>query len=122
MKKLEKFQVGVIFFSIILICSSVFAAGSRSDFDSKQGLIRGQAALEELGDRLPDVALKNRMSAKQLEELLLRDHDIAVTADDKLLYTCHFNLDTAAGAEPGSPISAAIFAMSPSKSSPTYSR
>ena len=103
MKKVLSFKSGMLLAVVLLICSSVFAAGPGSEFDSEQGLIRGQAALEELGDRLPDVAVKNRMSAKQLEELLLRDHDIAVTADDKLLYTCGFMSEEAAGAEPGSP-------------------
>lgn len=103
MKKNLSFKSGMLLAVVLLICSFAFAVGPQSGFDSKHGLIRGQAALDKLADRLPDAALKNRMSAKQLEKLLLKDRDIALTADDKLLYTCNINLEEAAGADPDSP-------------------
>ena len=48
--------------------------------------VGGQAAVEQLGDRLPEVAAANRMSAERLTALLRSDPTLRVGAGNRLLY------------------------------------
>jgi PKD repeat protein len=60
---------------------------------------RGQAAIVQLGSRLPAVAAQHNMAPARLRELLLSDPYLAVDEADNLLFIDEFTPDEAAGAE-----------------------
>ena len=51
-----------------------------------KGLVRGQAAINKLSDRLPAVASRYGKSASELRQLLLKDSTLHIDETDKLLY------------------------------------
>lgn len=53
---------------------------------SERGLVRGQAAINKLGDRLPAVAQRHGKSPNELRRLFLEDSTLFVDDTDALLY------------------------------------
>jgi len=68
---------------------------------------RGQAAIVQLGSRLPAVAAQHSMAPARLRELFLSDPYLAVDEADNLLFIDEFTPDEAGGAE-GTHASAAL--------------
>jgi hypothetical protein len=79
--------------AVLVICSlnaaSAHSAGPPSSFP---GNAKGQAAIDRLGDRLPDVAARHGYTKAQLKAVFLRDHDLSLDPSDRLVYQCGFGM------------------------------
>lgn len=72
----------VLFIAISILTGN--AAGQKGRW--ADGIIRGEKAINELGERLPEVARKNGKSASELRRLLLEDSTLHVDETERLLY------------------------------------
>ncbi len=62
------------------------AAGEHANPRAMEGWARGQAAIDQIGDRLPEVAEANGMVGAELRAMLLHDETLAVDAANNLAY------------------------------------
>lgn len=77
---------------VIIIGLSPDHAQSKGPPQTFPGNAKGQAAIDRLGDRLPDVAKRHGWTSRQLKAVFLRDHDLSLDPSDRLLYQCGMGL------------------------------
>lgn len=71
----------------LILSFSMFAGGVvAQNGKSDKGLARGQEAISKLGERLPEVALRNGKTPNELRRLLLEDRTLHVDDTEALLY------------------------------------
>jgi PKD repeat protein len=75
-------SVACSFLLLFLCAGSVFAQND----NASKGLARGQAAINRLADRLPEVALRHGKAPNELRRLFLEDPTLHVDDTDRLLY------------------------------------
>ena len=77
------------------------AAGAQGPPFPFPGSTRGQEAIEALGDRLPEVAMRYGKSAERLQELFQQNSDLWLDPEDSLVYLCSFDLEESLEAPEG---------------------
>ncbi len=72
----------------IAICGTTPStlAGAQEPSRSPARSVNGQAAIDALGSRLPEVATAHHLTPAKLRDLLARDRTLHLTDDDQLLY------------------------------------
>lgn len=71
----------------LFLSASILAGGVVAQKgNSAKGIVRGQAAIDKLGERLPEVAWRHGKSSRELRRLLLEDRTLHVDDTDSLLY------------------------------------
>jgi hypothetical protein len=75
------------YLTVLLLTISIFAGNVIAQRgNSAQGIARGQAAIEKLGERLPAVAARHGKTPNELRRLFLEDATLHVDDTDQLLY------------------------------------
>jgi PKD repeat protein len=84
----EKKRPIVFVFAFAVVGTSLLAGtfAARPEARPNYRGVRGEVAIDMLGNRLPDVAKKNRMSPGQLKREFLEDNTLELDAEDNLLY------------------------------------
>lgn len=76
-------KFAALFIIAVMLAGNVIAQRSNA---SVRGLARGQAAINKLNERLPEVALRHGKTPNELRRLFLEDSTLYVDDSDSLLY------------------------------------